>query len=324
VQPLGIGFLGAGIVSEHHAAGIAACPGAELVGLWNRTPARGATRARQYGCRAYGSPEELLADPRIGAVFVLTNLETHARLAGQALAAGKHVLVEKPVGAGVAELSALQQQADAAGRVCMPGHNYIYEDSLRRTRQLLQQGRLGRLVAVYVLYHIHHPEQIAGRYPGVIRQIMTHHAYILLYLAGRPVSVSAMAATLHYQQLTQEDLALVNLRLQDGALAHFCASFAADDHTADPWTVLVKVIGTEGSARYSYRDWVELRPGAVHSQTYSAYPGSIANEIAHFVRCVRGEDTPLSTLADAMDAERIVGACELSARQHTEETLAYG
>lgn len=106
---------------------------------------------------------------------------------------------------------------------------------------------------------------------------------------------------------------MVNLRLANGALAHFCASFAADDHAADPWTVLVKVIGTEGSARYSYRDWVELRPGAVHSQTYSAYPASIANEIDHFVRCVRQGAAPLSSLDDAIDAQRLVEACEQSA-----------
>jgi predicted dehydrogenase len=323
VERLGIGLLGAGLVSELHAAGIAGCPQAELVGLWNRTTARARERALQFGCRVYSSPEELLADPKIQAVFVLTNLETHVELACRALAAGKHVLVEKPVGAGPEELLCLQRQAAAAGRVCMPGHNYIYEASLQRTRELLGQGRLGRLIAVYVMYNIHHPEEVAARYPGVIRQIMTHHAYILLFLAGRPVSVSAMSASLHYDRLAQEDIALVNLRLQDGALAHFCASFAADDHTADPWTVLVKVIGTEGAARYSYRDWVELKPGAVHAQTYSAYPGSIANEIAHFVRCARGDATPLSTLADARDAQLIVEACERSAQQHRQTPVVY-
>ncbi len=320
---LGIGLLGAGMVSELHAAGIAACPAAQLVGLWNRSPERAAARARQFGCRAYGSPAELLADPRVDAVCVLTNLETHVELACHALQAGKHVLVEKPVGANLEELRRLQQQAASAGRVCMPGHNYIYEASLQRTRALLAQGRLGRLVALYVLYHIHHPEEVAAQYPGVIRQIMTHHAYILLYLAGRPLSLAAMSATLHYQRLAQEDIALVNLRLESGALAHFCASFAADDHSADPWTVLVKAIGTGGATRYSYRDWVEARPAAVHSQTYTAYSDSIANEIAHFVRCARGEDEPLSTLADALDAQRIVEACERAAATHGEVVVDY-
>jgi predicted dehydrogenase len=311
-----IGFIGAGIISDLHAEAIAACPGAELAGLWSRSPERAAGKARAFGCRAYPSAEELVRDPGIDAIFVLTNLETHCHYSSLALAAGKHVLVEKPVGVEVAEVLRLQETAGRAGLVCMPGHNYIYEDSLIRTRDLIRQGKLGRLVSVYVLYNIHHPELVAARYPGVIRQIMTHHAYILLFLAGRPSRVSAMKATLHYQTATQEDLAMVTLQLDSGALAHFCASFAADDHAADPWTVLVKCIGTEGSARYSYRDWVELRPGAVHSQTYSAYPGSIVNEVRYFVeRCVRGGEPPRSTLQDAADAQRIVDACERAAER---------
>lgn len=107
---------------------------------------------------------------------------------------------------------------------------------------------------------------------------------------------------------------MVNLRLQSGALAHLCASFAADDHSADPWTVMVKAIGTAGSTAYSYRNWVELKPGLVHSQTYSAYQGSIDNEVRHFVQgCLGRSEAPLSTLEDAVAALRIVEAAELSA-----------
>ena len=313
MPPLRIGFLGAGTVADLHADGVRACADTVLAGLWTRTPAHAAAKAATYGCRAYSSAEALVADPDIDAVAVLTNLETHVEYARLALAAGKHVLVEKPVAATATAVRQLADAARAAGRVCMPGHNYVYEPGLERCRRLLQQGRLGRLVAVYILYNIAHPESVARHYPGVIRQIMTHHAYILLFLAGRPVALSALKATLHYRELDREDIALVNLRLANGALGHWCASFAADDHSTDPWTVLVKVLGTEGSARFSYRDWVENRPGAVHAQTYSAYPASIAAEVAHFAAVVRGRAEPLSTLADAVEAQQLVEACEAAA-----------
>ena len=313
MKPIRIAFIGAGTIADLHAEAVHACPHAELVGLWNRTASRAEEKGKRFGCRVYSSPEELVGDADVDAVFVLTNLETHGRYSLLALEADKHVLVEKPVGVSVDEVRRIKEAAAKAGLVCMPGHNYVYEHSLIRSRELIRQGNLGKLVSVYVLYNIHHPEAAAALYPGVIRQITTHHAYILLFLAGRPASLSAMKATLHYEEITQEDIAMVNLRLGNGALAHFCASFAADDHSSDPWTVVVKVIGTEGSTRYSYRDWVELKPGAVHSQTYSAYPSSIVGEVAHFVECVRDEATPLSTLDDAIDAQRIVEACEQSA-----------
>ena len=112
------------------------------------------------------------------------------------------------------------------------------------------------------------------------------------------------------------------MEMENGALAHFCASFAADDHAADPWTVMVKVIGTAGSTRYSYRDHVEIKPGIVHSQTYTAYAGSITNEVKHFVDvCLRQGGQPLSTLDDAITAQKMIEACEKSIAEERIVTL---
>jgi predicted dehydrogenase len=312
---LGVGFLGAGDISVLHARAVAKAHGAKLVGLWNRGQDRAKQRAAEFGCRNYPTPAELVNDPAIDAVFVLTNLETHLEYTKLALEAGKHVLVEKPVGVTVGEIEQMKKLADARGLVCMPGHNYVYEAGMVRTRELVEAGDLGRIVSAYVMYNIHHPEEVAKRYPGVVRQILTHHSYILLYLVGRPVELCAMKATLHYQEYKEEDIAMVQMRLANGALAHFCASFAADDHAGDPWTVMVKVIGTAGSTRYSYRDHVEVKPGLVHSQTYTAYQGSITNEIRHFlVDCLRHGGSPLSTLDDAITAQTMIEVAEQSIR----------
>lgn len=325
MSSLGIAFLGTGDVATLHAAAVASCPGATLRGAWNRTRATAERRAREFGCRVYPDPEALVHDPRVDAVFVLTNMETHREYAELALAAGKHVLVEKPTAASVADIEAMQRAAGAAGVCCMPVHNYIYEPGIRRTRALIDAGKLGDLVSVYVLYNIHHPEEVARRYPGVIRHIMTHHAYILLYLAGAPEAVSAMRATINDGTVPQENVAMATLRMQCGALGHLCASFAADDHAGDPWTCLIKVIGTKGATRFSYRDWVENRPAQVHSQTYSAYPASIENTVHHFIeRCLQRGEEPLSTLDDAISCQRIVEACERSADEGRHVLLARG
>ena len=321
-ETLGVGFLGAGDIAVLHARAVARTPGAKLVGLWNRSADRAEARAAEFGCRRYDSPADLVADPAIHAVFVLTNLESHFEYAKLALDAGKHVLVEKPVATTVAEVEELDRLARSRGLVCLPGHNYVYEAGMQRTRELVQGGDLGTVVSAYVLYNIRHPEEVAKRYPGVVRQILTHHSYILLYLVGKPVELCAMKATRSYAEYTEEDIAMVQMRLDNGALAHFCASFAADDHAGDPWTVMVKVIGTAGSTRYSYRDHVEMKPGLVHSQTYTAYQGSVMNEVKHFlVDCLRQGAEPLSTLQDAATAQRMIEAAEESIRSRTVVTL---
>jgi len=325
-SPTRIAFLGAGDISLLHAAAVRACPGTELAGLWSIDDRLNREKSESFSCPVYPSADAILADPSIDAVFVLTHLDSHADYGIRAMEAGKHVLIEKPVAATIAELEDLKAVAGRTGRVLFPGHNYLYEPSLQRSRSLLEDGRLGDLVAIYIHYHIAHPEEVASRYPGVIRHILTHHSYLLTYLAGeehRPESVSAMRSVVHYENFTGEDLALVNLRLRGGALAHFCADFAADDHSADPWTFLVKVIGTGGATRFSYRDWVENRPGVVHSHTWSAYEDHVRAEVRYFVQeCLGNGRPPLSTIEDAIVCQRIIEGAEQSADERREVAIS--
>src|SRR5207248_2286143 len=93
---IGVGFIGAGDIAILHAAAVKKCPGTKLIGLWNRSQDRAKQRASDFGCKNFTSPEDLVKDPAIDAVFVLTNLESHLEYTKLALDAGKHVLVEKP------------------------------------------------------------------------------------------------------------------------------------------------------------------------------------------------------------------------------------
>lgn len=309
-----IGFIGAGDISLLHAEGVKETHGAELVGIWNRTRAKAEEKATLFGCGVFDTPEALVDASDV--VYVLTNMETHHEYAMMAIERGKHVLVEKPTAVTIEEIREMKAAAEAKGVKVAPVHNYIYEPSVMRAKDLIESGKLGDLVAVYVLYNIHHPEEVAARYPGVIRQILTHHAYCMLYAVGEPASLSCMKATVNDGSVPQENIAMVNMRMKNGALSHLCASFAADDHAGDPWTFMIKVIGSKGATRYSYRDWVENTPAVVHSQTYSAYPYTIRETGKYFIEEVvgRGKE-PLSTLDDAVTCMKIIEACETSVEE---------
>ena len=126
---------------------------------------------------------------------------------------------------------------------------------------------------------------------------MTHHAYTSLYLTGgeRPVSVSCMKATINDGSVQKENLAALTYQMPSGALSILQCSFANDDHSADAWSFYIKVsksesrhnsapprsvthrhhdasqvLGTHGSARYAYNDFVDNRKHIVHSHTYQA------------------------------------------------------
>ena len=306
-----VGFIGAGDISLLHAEGVQKAENAELVGIWNRTRDKALEKSKIFNCKVFNTVEELLT--AVDVVYVLTNMETHHLYAKQAIEAGKHVLVEKPTAVTMDEIDDLKSAAEKNSVQVAPVHNYIYEPSVLRAKEMIESGKLGDLVSLYVLYNIHHPEVVAARYPGVIRQILTHHAYCSLYLVGQPEMVSCMKSTINDGSVPQENIAMVTMKMKNQALSHLCASFASDDHAGDPWTFMIKLIGTKGATRYSYRDWVENTPAVVHSQTYSAYPYTIRSMGKHFLEQVIGRgDSPLSTLDDAITCMKIIEACEKS------------
>ena len=309
-----VGFIGAGDISLLHAEGVKEAQGAELIGLWNRTRSRAEEKGALFGCKVFDTPEELI--DAVDVVYVLTNMETHYEYSMMAIESGKHVLVEKPTAVTIDEILEMKDAATAKDVKIAPVHNYIYEPGVMRAKDLIESGKLGDLVAVYVLYNIHHPEEVAARYPGVIRQILTHHAYCTLYAVGEPEMASCMKATINDGSVPQENIAMATLKMKNGALSHLCASFAADDHAGDPWTFMIKVIGSKGATRYSYRDWVENTPAVVHSQTYSAYPYTIRATGKYFLdKVIARNKEPLSTLDDAVTCMKIIEACETSVEE---------
>ena len=308
-----VGLFGAGDIADLHASGIKNCSSAQLVGLFDIDNQKAQQKSDNYNCLSYDSAESMLKDPLIDSIFVLTPLEEHFNCAINALNSGKHVLLEKPVSSSVDEIQHIREAADKAGKLCVPVHNYLYEDSILRTKELIDSGKLGDVVSIYILYNIHHPETVAQRYPGVIRQILTHHSYITCFLGGAPKSAMAMSSTINDGSVKKENLAMSILELENGGLAHFQASFAADDHASDNWTFAVKVIGTKGSTRFSHADWVQNQKAVVHSHTYSAYHYSIQNTVRYFIEdCLVNGKAPLSNLTDAVISLRTIESIEES------------
>ncbi len=128
-SPIGVAFFGAGDISNLHAAAIRRIPTAVLVGIWSlpgcsvvTDPAAVASR---YGCKLYATPEDLVNDPTVAVVFVLTSLESHCQLAVLAMDHKKHVLVEKPVASSKQELRTMKAASERNGVVFMPGGSHV-------------------------------------------------------------------------------------------------------------------------------------------------------------------------------------------------------
>jgi predicted dehydrogenase len=312
---IGVAFIGSGLVAQMHARAVAACAGAELIGAYDHDPARAEAIIRQYGGKAYRTLDELLADPKVQAVHVLTPPDGHVPASLASLQAGKHVLVEKPVAGTLDAIAQLKQAAERAERVCMPAHNYIYVPSLRRAKRLLDAGKLGQVAAFWMIYNLYHSEELGEKYGGVFRVVMTHHAYSLLYFLGRPVRLTAMAFPgVHYAKLQCEGQAAITCEMPGGVIANLWCSFSAKDLTNDPWNVLYKILGTRGGVCYSWNE-AQFEDDTGPGFGLPGYEDGFHGEVDHFINhCIRRGEPPLSTLDDAMDALRIIEAAERAAR----------
>lgn len=144
------GILGAAKIARTDLApAIHLAEGAELAALATRDAARAAPfRALAPHLRVHDSYEALLDDPAIDAVYIPLPNHLHVEWSLRALAAGKHVLCEKPLALRAAEIDALIAARDASGKLCAEGFMVCHHPQWQRARALLAEGAIGRLVHV--------------------------------------------------------------------------------------------------------------------------------------------------------------------------------
>jgi len=145
---LGVGIIGGGFMAEVHSRAARAARG-RLVGVVGSTPIRSLEIADRLGIEtAFDDLDALLADDRIQVVHVCTPNATHRDIAAAAIAAGKHVVCEKPLATTSTDAIALRDAAAAAGRVGAVPFVYRYHPIVREARARIARGDLGRLLTI--------------------------------------------------------------------------------------------------------------------------------------------------------------------------------
>lgn len=303
---LGIGFIGTGGVAERHAEALREVRGTRLVGVSSRTNDSRESFANRHGARSYAEVDDLLKNPEVDAVFVLSRADTHSEYAMRALAAGKHVLLEKPVGTSPDEIRKLRDAAAKSDRVLMPSHNYIYSPEVRRMRHHLGAGKLGRLQSFWMLCNQRQTQDMGM--PGmVLNDMMVHLVYSSLFFCGRPERIVAVGSNVYFESGADDQIGFT-MTYSDGTVAQLWASWATEDMCREPWSCTVKVIGSEGSGVAS---WDNVKNNNQPSPGWddSVYWDGFMYAQRYFVEeCIGLGAKPLSTLDDALDAKLIVDA----------------
>lgn len=144
---VGFAIVGCGgMIGGVHAAAIKEISEARLVGAWSRSAEKTKRFSEQHQIRGYGSYEELLSDPAIQAVSICLPSGHHADYGVKAAAAGKHVIVEKPIDISLAKAMSLIETCRKNGRKLSVIFQSRYTPAAKRVRHALDQGLLGRMI----------------------------------------------------------------------------------------------------------------------------------------------------------------------------------
>ncbi len=256
MTPIGIAVIGAGYWGPNLVRNLQASPEFRLRWLCDLDEERARRVLGPYSTvRASGSLEDVLADPEVHAVAVATPARTHLRVAKQALEAGKHVLVEKPLAATYEEGVELVELADRLDLRLMCDHTYCYTPAVQKIRDLVSTGYLGDVQyvdSVRINLGLVQPDI------DVLWDLAPHDLSILDFvLPGgcRPVAVAAQGAD--PVGAGRACIGYLTLHLPEGAIAH------AHVNWLSPTKIRTTIVG--GSKRTLI--WDDLNP----SQRISVY-----------------------------------------------------
>jgi 1,5-anhydro-D-fructose reductase (1,5-anhydro-D-mannitol-forming) len=303
---------------------INAQPDSMVAGVASSSPERAGRYADELGIpKAYSSVADLLADPAIDAVYISTTNEWHEPQALAAVAAGKHVLCEKPLAMSLDGARRMVAAAATAGVVLATNHHLRNAATHRTMRGLIESGAIGRPQAARVFHAVFLPPHLQGwridrpeAGGGVVLDITVHDADTLRFVLGDEVAeVTAMTASHGMGRAGLEDAVMGVMRFRDGVIAQFHDAFTAP-HAYTGF----EVHGTEGSL-YG-RDVMTQRPiGTVairREGSEAEVPVDHENLYERSVRCfnaaIRGEGKPAATGADGVRSLAVALAVRESAR----------
>jgi predicted dehydrogenase len=166
------------------------------------------------------SADELLAARDVDAVVVATSVFTHHRFAKEALSRGKHVLVEKPLAASVAQARELIKSAEDRELTLMVDHTFVYSGAVRKIREIIESEELGDL---YYYDSVRVNLGLFQHDTNVLWDLLPHDFSIMTYLLDKEwVSVSTVgAAPVRWDGWKRESIAYVTVEFEDQTIAHF-------------------------------------------------------------------------------------------------------
>lgn len=330
--------------SEKHLCTLDNLPEIGEISLWENVPGAAQNPAfpkSRKVKRVSADLASLLARPEIDFAIVCVRTDEAAAIARQVLAAGKHLLAEKPVGMTSAEIRGVMRIADRARLQTGVLYTRRTHPVVREARRLVGSGELGpmlsleaRLLTTQVRFRdpkswLFRRNQTGG---GILTWLGCHYLDLLYYISGDPVTaVSAFLAQRSGEKIDVEDTAAMALQFRSGAIGTFHAGYALAHSgsgylNSQGYDAYLACNGGEGRVVWSSISSPKLhiespqgrppvREKAFRQRASTSYGGAVGEDfVREFLAAIHGAGVSPATLVDALRVAEVIEATQLAAR----------
>jgi predicted dehydrogenase len=286
--------------------------------------------AKRYpGVMATDSVDDLLANPDIDAIAIATPVSSHFELAMKALRANKHVLVEKPLTTSSEQAYRLIDEADKRNLVLMVDHTFVYTGAVRKIKQLVDAGQLGK-ICYYDSVRVN-----LGLFQhdiDVIWDLAVHDMAIMDFIFdSRPVSITAVG--MNHIEGARENIAYITVLFENELIAHINVNWLSpvkmrrtliggsrqmivydDLDASEKVKVYDKGVTVTNRAESMYKMMIGYRSGDMHAPQLDVTE-ALRLEAQHFAECIETGQQPVTDGAAGLKVVRMLEAATRSMRQ---------
>lgn len=253
MKTYGFGLIGCGRISKNHLESIKALSGARLVAVSDVKEEALSAAVAKYSCQGYSDYRDLLLNPEVDIINICTESGLHAQIAIDAMKAGKHVLVEKPMAMSLAEADAMIATAQRMGVKLGVVHQNRFNTAIVKLRQALEDSKFGKLTHASAVVRWNRNDEYYLQAPwrgtwaqdgGCLMNQSIHNIDLLQWMMGPVESLFAYTAT-NMRNIEAEDLGMVLLKFKNGALGAIEATTTIYPKNLEE---TLSVFGSTGSA----------------------------------------------------------------------------
>ncbi|MCB9234391.1 MAG: Gfo/Idh/MocA family oxidoreductase [Bacteroidia bacterium] len=330
---INVGIIGYGYWGPNITRNFVSHPGFQVLKVADNRPERREKLKSLYPhIEAVATAEEILHDPGIQAVAIVSPVFTHYQFAREALKAGKHVMVEKPMSRSSMEALDLINLAQSLGKVLMVDHTFLYTGSVEKIKELVDAGEIGKIDyfdATRINLGLFQPDV------NVIWDLAAHDLSVINYLTQeRPRSVQAIGKA--HTSSGQENIAYLILHYESGMIAHINVSWVSPVkvrqmliggtrkmivfNDIEP-TEKVKIYD-KGFSVKSDEDKDKLLIDYRHGDVYIPkvhMREALAGMVDDFYQSIKSDKEPRSDYHSGLEVVRILEAAELSIKENGRE-----